>query len=197
MGAKRKMNLLASALLVLLVPAPLLLCCQMTSIFVPEISRSENPPVTLQQADLEGIWEIRDGCYVGNDRLVLRSDGTFRQSYANKCEDYAYETPWNEWWIERFTDGRVRMHLQGARYFISGIPLAEAGIPLSAYDPFDPRQRSSWSVEMSGELVLNIRRLPSGEIVLAHMWPSSESPLGDAETYHRVKSALSPGMMVP
>lgn len=120
------------------------------------------PPATFQDSDLAGTWE--DHYWGGEvDRLIIRPDGTFKQIYCNG--DYRYETPWNKWWVERLPDGRVRVHLEGARYYLTWV---ERGDYLF-HDPF-----GNESIKMINELVLNVRRLPSGEIILYHMFTSSE-----------------------
>lgn len=179
-------------------------CCGGFHIFTAPagVENSENPPATFQMSDLVGTWEADYSLPRGHDELALRADGTFKQIYKNQQEDYVYETPWNEWSVERFSDGRVYVHLKGARYYLDGIPLAEKeGLgpgdePWSYYDPFDPKCRYR-SVHMVGELVLNIRVLPSGELVLANMWGSSESPLGDIGVFHRAETSSPPQTLAP
>lgn len=151
-------------------------------------ARYSNPSPTVQGSALAGTWEAR---YMewGVDRLILRTDGTFKQIYQDyTVEGYAYETPWNEWWVERFPDGRMRLHLQGARIYKEGIRIAERD---GMHDPGPADQPNFWgesgpppfafydpiaeeSVEMVGELVLNVQSDSSGEIVLLHMLLSSD-----------------------
>lgn len=86
---------------------------------------STNPSSTLQDADLVGTWGLSYGRQ-GKDRLCLRADGTFKQIYTSTfIEGYRFETPWEQWWLERFSDGTVRLHLQSARYYRHGIQMAE------------------------------------------------------------------------
>jgi hypothetical protein len=85
----------------------------------------ENPPATLEEADLIGTWETK---YGGGavDQLVLRADGKFKQTYqASGQNGYTYETDWNDWWLEHLPDGRAHVHLQGARFYPDGIEVAE------------------------------------------------------------------------
>jgi hypothetical protein len=164
-----------------------------------------NPPATFQEFDLVGIWET-DYWGTGVDRLIIKADGTFKQIYQDrKVEDYAYKTPWNEWWVERLPDGRVWVHLQGARYYLAGIRIAEreglhdpgpedqpdfwgeAGPPpRSFYDPFGKE-----FLEMVGKLVINVRSDSSGKTLLHHMWTSSDRGFaiigGEAEVFRRVE----------
>ncbi len=134
-----------------------------------------------------GTWESRYGRSV--DTFVLREDGTFKQTYEDVyATDYVYETPWNRWQIERFPDGRIRLHLQGARYYIDGISIGELdgytypgpkGGPDSSGEPggvpwlfIDPFTRDD--LEMVRELVLTVRVDSSGELLLHHMSYTSD-----------------------
>lgn len=144
------------------------------------------PPAALGSQDLTGTWETRYGR--GVDRLIFRADGTFRQVFERRVgfilTDYVYETPWNEWRLERFSDGRVRVHMQGARYYLDGVRLAEldgthfgssefwgggSPPPYGFYDPF-----AKETVYMVGELILNVRTDSTGQLLLHHMWSSPE-----------------------
>lgn len=158
-----------------------------------------NPPPTFQESDLAGTWETR---YAGVDRLIIRADGTFKQIYQQ--EDYVYETPWNKWWVERFPDGRVRLHLQGARNYRVDILLAErdglhhacpkeypdckwASEPYPYYDPF-----AREFVDMVNKLVLNVRSDSSGDLLLLHLWIGGDQgfPIigGEREVFRRVET---------
>ncbi|NIN63247.1 MAG: hypothetical protein GTO63_00730 [Anaerolineae bacterium] len=146
-----------------------------------------DPPSSLQPADLAGTWQTSYERGVV-DKLMLRADGTFKQLYetrvAHIIRDYAYETGWNEWEMERFADGRVRIRLRGARYYLGGIRMAEldgkhfggaqlwgeGGAP--SYGFYDPI--ADETVHMVGELVLNVRVDSSGEFLLHHMWTSHD-----------------------
>jgi hypothetical protein len=178
------------------------------------ITDSKNPPETFQESDLVGTWRASYSTSDGVDTLILRADGTFKQTYASRSEDYVFETPWNEWWVEYFPDGRVRVRLEGARYYYAGIEIAEeegigppippdqpdsktsdkAPPPFPFYDPF-ARYTDDWTVylvEMVGELVLNVRLLPSEELALANMWYSSDIGFGDSQLFRRVETSSSP-----
>jgi len=179
-----------------------------------------NPPATFQESDLVGTWEVQHyytGCLdaffdVGDvDRLIIRADGTFKQIYRNYTDrkGYVYETLWNPWWVERFSDGRVRLHLEGARYYHLGIWVAEQEGLLDAlyeYDPaigefvyrgrkphafYDPIAGNS--VVMVKKLILNVRLSDyTGELILMHLWPMEDSGYlicgGAADTeFHRVE----------
>ncbi len=154
----------------------LALACTLTS-----ETQYSNPPSTLRDSDLVGTWEAH---YMewGSDKLILRTDGTFKQVYQDHTvKGYVYETPWNEWWVERFPDGRVWVHLRGARFYAAGIRIAElegmsgscpenqpdcfwGKMPWSFYDPI-----ADESLYMVGKLVLNVQSDASGNLVLLHM----------------------------
>lgn len=143
-----------------------------------------SPPATFQSAALTGTWQVHYMDW-GVDRLIIRADGTFKQVYRDRTLDgYVYETPWNAWSLERLADGRVRIHLQGARYYLEGIRIAEengmhpAWLDSECDDPwcaeawprgfFDPVGHDE-VVHMVEELVLNVRSDSSGQLHLLHM----------------------------
>jgi hypothetical protein len=146
------------------------------------------PPSSFEESDLVGTWQAR--YEPGLDTLYIRDDGTFRQVYENHyARDYIFETPWSEWWLQRFGDGRVRIHLEGARYYLGGIAEGEldgfwpgfptctpgtiaerSTLPYPFVDPFT-RER----VQMPRELVLEVRVDSSGDILLHHMWDDPDA----------------------
>lgn len=162
-----------------------------------------NPPASFQETDLVGTWEAHYGRSV--DRLILRGDRTFKQIYRDNYEkDYVYETPWNKWWVERFPNGRARLHLQGARNYRVGILLAErdglhhpcpkeypdchwASEPYDYYDPF-----AREFVDMVNKLVLNVRSDSSGELLLLHLWRGGDEgfPIfgGEVMVFRRIST---------
>jgi len=177
-----------NVVLLLLLLTAIAACCCMPSESTKTIMGSEPPPATFRETDLVGTWEGHYGGYAGYgqglDRLILRADGTFKQIYKIEKQGYVYETPWNKWWVERFPDGRVRVHLEGARYYVGGIEMAEwdgllpvgVGEPV-IYDFYDwfAEGQEKW-VEMVRKLVLNVRRISSGELILVHMSHSTDPP---------------------
>jgi hypothetical protein len=138
-----------------------------------------DPLATFEDSDLAGTWEAHygDGAV---DRLIIRADGTFKQIYRDRT--YAYETPWSKWWVERFPDGKVQVHLEGARYYSEFTEQDEL-----FYDPF-----ADELVKMDGELILNVRRLSSGELVLHHMWTHGDRGFaiigGDSEMFRCIQT---------
>ncbi len=151
----------------------------------------QDPPSGFDESHLAGTWEVH---YMewGSDSLLLKADGTFKQVYQDRTQDYAFETPWNQWWVERVGDGAVRLHLQGGRYYADGILIAEldgVGLPCPKSEPdcwqdldlppygfYDPVQEEI--VHMVGELILNVRSDSSGQLLLLHMWPAAAEDFG-------------------
>ena len=145
-----------------------------------------NPPGDLEDTDLVGTWATR---YDGpTDCLIINADGTFRQVYEERIAGvlrlYLHETSLNPWWVERFPDGRIRVHFEGARYYPSGSGIAEldgmaygqSSLPWPFRDPF-----AGEYVEMVGELVLNVRVDSNDELLLHHMFYSADE--GFARTH--------------
>ena len=172
--------------------ALLTISCTGIDILATDISKSSNPPINLQKSDLAGTWVANYGSYHGVDKLILKEDGRFRQEYENPREGYVFQTPWSSWQLKRFADGRVRIYLEGARYYAGG---SKGGDLLAAEDwqfcdPFVKRDDnwSQWSVNMKGRLVLNVRLLASDELVLYPMWPDcGDGVFSDREVFHKQK----------
>ena len=141
-----------------------------------------NPPATFQPSDLDGTWEAY---YPGRDvdRLMINADGTYQQVFDNG-KGYVYISPWNEWRMERLPDGRVRLHLEGGRYYPEGIEIAEAEgmhyVPEGTSEELQCFREMPWSfhdsvteepLTMVGELILDVDASPSfpGGMALVHM----------------------------
>lgn len=187
-------------LLLLLSPLMItILCClgfmAMALLYSPELEKSESPGMAFRESDLVGTWKAE---YSSQriDWLILRPDGTFKQVYINQIKgEYRFETSWNKWWVERFPDGRVWVHLEGARYYRYSTEMGEwrgllSGTSSESMKFFDPFG-DEW-VEMVDKLVLNVRRLPNGDLVLAHMWLSPDGPLGDKDAFYREITPATP-----
>jgi hypothetical protein len=161
----------------------------------------KNPPLSLQESDLLGLWETHYGQHQ-TDSLILRDDGTYKQTFTNT--DYTFETDWNQWWLDYFPDGRVYIHFDQGRYYLYGIRIAEldglgdpcpidfpdcywGNHPRIFYDPY-----AKEGVEMPNELVLTIRVDTQGEIIFHHMWVSSDQGFaiigGQSELFRRVEN---------
>lgn len=155
------------------------------------------PQASFQADDLVGVWETTYG-RTRVDTLTFREDGTFKQVYRDPAQrNYQYETAWNPWRLEWLPDGGVRVHLEGGRYYLLGIKIAEReGLaPYGEPDPlaepfFDPIAKEH--VDMVRQLILNVRVDSSGELLLHHMWSHSERGFAirgcEAEHFRRVET---------
>ena len=103
----------------------------------------------------------------------------------------------------------VRIHLYGARYYLAGIELAETNGRRELKNPCLTRTDCSWGLEprefydpfidelvqMVDELILDVRVDGSGNLVLHHMWTSSDRGFaligGNEEIFFRTASASS------
>lgn len=121
------------------------------------------PPTQIQEADLVGLWQTEYSRTM-LDTIEPRSDGTFKQLYVDRATGYAFGTGWNLWWMERLPDGLVRIHLEGAKYF-----LASPKLRSSLYDPYTQEY-----LRLRNQLVLHVRIGSDGELLLEHVWTSSD-----------------------
>jgi len=152
--------------------------------------------------DLEGTWEVQ---YYKDSRdvLILRGDGVYKQLYQETGDlQYRFETPWNPWSLEPQSGGGFRVHLEGGRYYLDEIWIAEldgmddpcgsalqecerSKLPRSFYDPY----AREW-IEMVNELVLTVVSDRRGDLLLHQMWTTSDAgfPLigGEKEYFRRV-----------
>ena len=53
-----------------------------------------NPPRDLEESDLVGVWEANYGKN-RTDRLIVKEDGTYNQTFEDRENNYAFETDWN------------------------------------------------------------------------------------------------------
>ncbi len=140
-----------------------------------------NPPPSFDSSRLVGTWQAT---YAGRalDTLILRADGVFMQRYRpGSGGGDSFETSWSGWSLERFPDGRIRLHLEGARYFPGGSSMAELrGLDSPCADPLPQclKGHHPWlfrdpigneSVVMVGELVLNVQVESPEQLVLLPM----------------------------
>jgi hypothetical protein len=138
---------------------------------------------------LEGVWEAQYG--VGTDKIILKEDGRFKQIYQDHIDqNYIFETPWNNWHIERMSNGFTRIHLEGGRYYLAGNDFADIeGKKVfgtsSLYDPF-----SQGFVTIEDELILVVVQDQTGELILHHLWTSSDRGFalfgGTKEVFYKV-----------
>lgn len=146
-----------------------------------------NPPPSLRISDIAGTWEGRYGS--GLDTLIIGRTGNFRQIYQDRhTPEHSYETDWKEGYLEILGDGRARLHLPGARYYPGGPDVAErdgmsapcperqpdcwGGGPPPPYDFWDPIGQDF--CYMRGELILNVQRTRTGDLVLLQMLEGSD-----------------------
>lgn len=151
-------------LLLVFVVAPALLS------FLDDVKRGAlNRP---EASDLVGTWKAvyRDIGFEhasGIETLVLRSDGTYQQTYQDG-RGYAYTSPWYEWWL----DESSIVHLDRGRFYLNGIVEAEMlaeGDALITYP----------EVTLDGtEIILYVWRDANapGGLVLEHL------PVGDGDS---------------
>jgi len=159
-----------------------------------------NPSQDLLETELEGTWEAHYGMN-RIDRITIRKDGTFTQTYEDEQTNYQFKTNWNSWWLEYLDDGSVYIHLKGGRFYPAGIRIAELeGMddPCPNQIPPDCNQfsRSFWNpysgkpLRMPGELVLIVKVDLSGELVFHHMMQSPDVGIaifgGDIAIFHKI-----------
>jgi hypothetical protein len=147
-----------------------------------EDPRYLDPPASLTVSDLVGTWETHYS-ETRLDRIEIRQDGAFKQTYKKSGEpDYVWETPWNEWRLERLRDGLVRVHLEGAAWWMLAPPYRRGG---HFHDPYT--QELTF---IQNELVLHVRMDSKGELLLHHLWISVDSGFaligGEVEVFRRV-----------
>lgn len=138
-----------------------------------------DPPASLRESDLVGVWEAR---YERNSRydpysrdLLSLANGVYVQMYTERfrLSEYShYVSPRfeYEWWVERFPDGRVRVHLAEGRFYDGGI-LVNDWPEWSSRTYWDPVAEES--VFADHELILNVR-VCNGELVLVHLRTDTE-----------------------
>ena len=145
-----------------------------------------SPPASFEDEDLVGTWRAHYGASV--DALILKADGRFKQIYEDGYdEDYAYETPWNEWRVERYADGRARVYLEGGRYYEQAAVIAEEGGCYRDWTFYD--QVAGEFVTVPDTLVLNLRVDSSGEPLLLHLsctWGETYALLGCERSIFRL-----------
>jgi hypothetical protein len=140
------------------------------------------PPPQIEESDLVGFWETKYSRTM-TDTLQLRSDGTFKQLYEDRARGYVFETPWNAWWIERLPNQLIRIHLEGAKYFLESPTLHDGEF----YDPY-----AHEFLHPVKELVLHVRMDSKGELLLEHVWTYGAQGFaiigGEAQRFRRAES---------
>lgn len=156
-----------------------------TTLVCVRTNRFTNPS-SVKMSDLKGVW-VANYATGTTDSLTLYEDGCFRQVYVNSNQSYIFDSRWNQWDFQQMSSGEVRVHLYGGRYYLAGISIAENngrkdlkdpclgtdctwGLePFLFYDPF-----SEELVEMVDELLLIVQVNVNGELILHHLWTTSD-----------------------
>jgi len=138
---------------------------------------------SFQVSDLVGTWRAISEAAVSSDIIILRGDGTYKQTYQ-KSNGYRYESPWNRWWVEHRPSGGMYVHLEKMRYCDSTdnecARLEGGGGEWLFYDYCERR-----ALRMKGEVILAVisteetrnpflRSAPRG-IALLHMASDPDS----------------------
>jgi hypothetical protein len=163
----------------------LVVCALITVVNICSINFTQPHP-DLESSELEGIW-ITHYSRGTTDTITLNSDGTFRQVFEDSRRDYVFDSGWNSWTLERLQSGEIRLHLQGGRFYLEDIQLAERngrrdpdnpcldvnckwGLqPDPFYDPF-----ANELVEMVDKLVLVVLLDSRDNLILHHVWSTSD-----------------------
>lgn len=149
-----------------------------------------NPPPEIKESDLTGKWIANYGEGI-TDTIEILDDGTYNQVYENSNTGYQFSTGWEKWELEIYLDGRVWLYLNDARYYVAGERIGElagrgdpcptqypdcihGNNPRPFYDPFSTDN----SVKMTDRLVLIVRATSEGELILHHMWTSTDRGFG-------------------
>lgn len=187
----------------------LLITLSVLSIVLVSCGEPYGAPVNVvQKADLLGTWIAHYGTGT-TDTILLKDTTTFQQRFTDTNQNYIYESNWNKWELEYLSNGLYRVYLYGARYYLAGIEVAETDGRRDPKNPCLTPTDCSWGVEprqfydpytqglvqMVGELILDVRVDASGNLILHHMWTSSDRGFaligGDQEIFYRTE-LLSP-----
>ncbi len=122
------------------------------------------PSIDIQMDSLEGVWETRYS-EEQTDRLILRSDGVYKQVFQSG--ERVLETEWNPWELEHLPSGNVRAVFEQGRFNAS-----QAGLPINMefYDPFEGE-----IVRMRNKLVLQVRTDSAGNLILHHLFTDPDN----------------------
>ena len=71
------------------------------------------PPPTFDASDLVGTWTASYSGGAATDTLVVRDDGTYKQTYDDPLAGIHFQTDWLPWWSEPRKSGYVRVHFVG------------------------------------------------------------------------------------
>lgn len=157
------------------------------SILTQEIETSEwkcEPlPKSFSEGDLAGTWLAVYGRDARRDTLTIRADGKYKQTFNNKVTGFSYESPWNEWSLERKATGGIYIHLDGMRF--CGF-LDECNPPEDVFNLKFDDVCSGELLSISNEMILvvvgepgyppSIPAPPRGIALLHLRYPGSEIP---------------------
>lgn len=173
------------------------------------------PLETLEASNLVGTWqanyenyELYDAAWMittlvritGVEIFILKADGTYQQIYDNG-KGYVYTSPWNKWSLERLPNGRLQVHLEGARYYLNGIEWAED--PGAVVVTWDPATGEMVKLGKGKELILNVNVVVSTsssgvtrEVILEHL-PTGDPDSPEIVKFHRVTTPVPITTPVP
>jgi hypothetical protein len=157
-----------------------------------------NPPRSLDKNMLVGIWSVKYST-TRIDTLFVNENGTFQQVYFE--QGVVYKSDWSNWYLEKINDERIYLHLKGAKNYFYGFTKTiqestpcqnkdnkcgeiKIQVPVRAYDWIG----KNW-VDSDNQLILNIRQDSSQNIILLHLWETSDRgfPIigGEAEIFRK------------
>ncbi len=121
---------LGKVLISFLILGLVMMCCCLWTPFPPRVA---NPPETFNEEELVGVWKADYSHYrcvesevtkqVSSlaEWLVLRGDKTFYQVLQDRRGKIPDQRAQGTWWVERFPDGAMRLHLEGGRFFAAAV----------------------------------------------------------------------------
>jgi len=133
-------------------------------------------PETFQESDLIGTWQAKYGA--ATDTLILKGDGTYKQTYVRHSDGYSFESLPKRWWLERRKSGGLYLHLEGMRRCDETDELCRkwdgGGDDFSYWDFCEDRY-----VRMPNEVVIMVTGVPQGEKPAPRgiwLWHMTSSP---------------------
>lgn len=124
-------------------------------------------PEGLTEQDLVGVWGREAGTHVLTT-LILKEDGTYRQSYHDPDTGYRYESSGlDKWWVEKREIGIWRLHLEGMK-------MCDNSLHSDCAKYGDQARRGLWFDPCEGESL----DLSKGVILLV-LGADPQSPFGE------------------
>jgi len=118
-------------------------------------------PPSFKTEDLFGTWVASYHGGNDTDTLVIRGDGTYRQTYDDPLASFHYESDWQKWSIEYRQSGYLRLHLEGMHRcdeFLSTCARQNGGINPEEFTAIDYCENQV--IEMPDEVVLIVTGVP-------------------------------------